>query len=96
MNARDNDGNTPLHLTALSPVYKMEVAHVLLKNGAHLDSRNNAGLSFKELLPGKLHKVVNEVQHTTLACLAARVVRKSCIPFEQSLPKALHSFVLQH
>jgi hypothetical protein len=96
VNARDNDGNTPLHLTALSPVYKMEVAHVLLKNGAHLDTVNNASLSFKELLPGKLYKVVNEVEHTTLACLAARVVRKNGIPFKQALPKALHSFVLQH
>ena len=68
VNATDNDGNTPLHLTAMSPVYKMEVVRVLLKNGAHLDARNNAGFSFKELyIPGELHKVVNEVQHTTLA-----------------------------
>lgn len=96
VNARDEDGNTPLHLIALSPIYKVDVAHVLLEYGAHLDAVNRAGLTFKDLLPNKLHTVVNEVQHTTLACLAARVLRKNSIPFESVVPSGLHSFILQH
>ncbi len=95
-NARDEDGNTPLHLTAQSVVCKVEMARVLLTHGAHLDAVNNAGLTFKNLLPEKLHTVVNEVQYTTLACLAARVVRKQMIPYERAIPKALHEFVAQH
>lgn len=96
VNAKDDDGNTPLHLAALSPVYRVEVVRVLLEYGAHLDAVNNAGLTFKELLPEKLHTVVNEVQYTTLACLAARVLRKNSIPFQRVVPKSLHKFVLQH
>lgn len=96
VNARDDDGNTPLHLVALSPVYNVEVAHVLLEHGAHLDAVNKAGLTFKDLLPAKLYTIVNEVQHTTLACLAARVLRKNSIAFEHVVPNALHQFVLQH
>ncbi|XP_065200687.1 protein fem-1 homolog CG6966 isoform X2 [Planococcus citri] len=96
VNAKDDDGNTPLHLVALSPVYKVDVAHVLLEHGAHLDAVNESGLAFKDLLPDKLHTVVNEVNHTTLACLAARVVRKNSIPFERVVPSGLHAFILQH
>lgn len=95
-NSTDEDGNTPLHLTALSPVHKLEIVHTLLEHGAHLDTVNNFGLTFKDLLSEKLHLIVNEVQYTTLACLAARVLRKNSIPFKKTVPIALHDFILQH
>lgn len=97
-NARDEHGNTPLHLVAASSNCQVDVARELLAHGAHLDAVNDRGETFKDLLAPvqKLHPIANEVRYTSLACLAARVVRRNRIPFENVIPEALHQFVLQH
>lgn len=97
-NVRDERGNTPLHLIAASSNCQADVARVLLAHGAHLDAVNDRGKTFKDLLTPvqKLHPIANEVQYTSLACLAARVVRRNRIPFENVIPTALYQFVLQH
>lgn len=97
-NARDERGNTPLHLIAASNDCLVEMAQVLLAHGAHLDAVNDRGKTFKDMLTSvqKLHSIANEVQYTSLACLAARVVRRNRIPFENVIPEALYEFVLQH
>lgn len=94
VNARDDDGNTALHLTGLSHAWPRDVAITLLENGAHIDTVNNEGKTF-EMLYGKfLYDTINPVKYTTLVCLAARVVRRT-YKLEQ-LPKHLQAFVQMH
>ncbi|XP_043261177.1 protein fem-1 homolog C isoform X2 [Colletes gigas] len=93
--ARDNDGNTALHLTALSRFWRPDLAIALLEAGAHIDTVNNEGKTFETLLYDKrLYDLVNPVKYTTLACLAARVVRRTYRI--ENLPKHLQAFVQMH
>ncbi|XP_053995584.1 protein fem-1 homolog CG6966 isoform X1 [Hylaeus anthracinus] len=93
--ARDNDGNTALHLAALSNLWRLDLANTLLEAGAHIDAVNNEGKTFEMLLSNKrLYDLVNPVKYTTLACLAARVVRRT--HRIEHLPKHLQAFVQMH
>ncbi|XP_015590859.1 protein fem-1 homolog CG6966 isoform X2 [Cephus cinctus] len=93
--ARDVDGNTALHLAALSHPWRPDLATALLDAGAHIDAVNKEGQTVETLLKDKyLYDAVNPLKYTTLACLAARVVRKTH-PLER-VPKHLLSFVQMH
>jgi len=95
-NSRDNDGNTPLHVSITNKPVKPVVIKTLLDHGAHFDLVNNNKRTFDSLLKGQpLHEIVNPVRHTTLSCLAARVVRKHELPLDQ-LPVTLQQFVVKH
>ena len=96
-NARDDDGNTPLHLAATSPCDPV-LTSVLLEHGAHLDLTNNDGDTFETLLQQPIHTVVNSVRHKTLACLAARTVRAHVRRehYSAHLPSTLIPFVDAH
>ncbi|XP_076179059.1 protein fem-1 homolog CG6966 isoform X2 [Ptiloglossa arizonensis] len=92
---KDNDGNTALHLIALSQFWGIDFAITLLEAGAHIDTVNNEGKTFQMLLRNKvLYNLINPVKYITLACLAARVVRKT-YRIEQ-VPKYFQSFVEMH
>jgi len=96
VDARDNDGNTPLHAAACNKPAKPGVIQSLLQNGAHFDLVNNDKKTFFNLLKGTpLHEITNSAVHSSLACLAARVVRKHDLELE-SLPVTLQAFVLNH
>jgi len=96
VNARDNDGNTALHAAALNKPAKAAVIQSLLQHGAHFDLVNNDKKSFFHLLKGiPLHELTNSARHTSLACLAARVVRKQDLD-TSSLPATLQQFVETH
>ena len=95
VNARNDDGNTALHIAARKPV-DAEVIQSLLQNGAHYDMVNNEKKTFYDLLQGTpLHEITNLAAHSRLACLAARVVRKHDLELD-SLPLTLKDFVLKH
>ncbi|XP_031836407.1 protein fem-1 homolog CG6966 isoform X2 [Nomia melanderi] len=95
VNSTDFDGNTPLHLAALSQMWQRDVVIALLEAGAHIDAVNNDDESFETLLRNKhLYHSVNPVKYTTLACLAARVVKKTYSV--DQIPKHLQSFVEMH
>jgi len=67
-----------------------------LQHGAHFDLVNNDKKTFFNLLKGTpLHEITNSAVHSSLACLAARVVRKEDLEIE-SLPVTLQAFVLNH
>ncbi|XP_029044530.1 protein fem-1 homolog CG6966 isoform X2 [Osmia lignaria lignaria] len=93
--ARDNDGNTALHLAAVSHFRRPDLAVTLLEAGAHIDTVNNEGKTFEMLLRDKrLYDSVCPVKYTTLTCLAARVVKRT---YElEDVPKHLRAFVQMH
>merc|ERR1712045_776417 len=95
-NAVDNEGNTPLHASALNKPAKAAVIQSLLQHGAHFDLVNNDKKPFFSLLKGTpLHEVTNSARHTTLSCLAATVVRKHGLD-TSNLPSTLQQFVETH
>lgn len=95
-NAMDHEGNTPLHTAAASKPAKQIVIQTLLDSGAHFDHVNKEKRSFPHLLKGQaLHEIANPVRHTTLGCLAARVVRSAGLD-PSSLPANLQLFVQKH
>lgn len=93
--ARDNDGNTALHLSAMLHPWRPILSVDLLDAGAHLDEVNNDGKTFQMLLCNKeLYDSICPLKYTTLACLAARVVRKT--QKITSVPAHLRVFVGMH
>ncbi|XP_066963890.1 protein fem-1 homolog A-like [Macrobrachium rosenbergii] len=97
--APDYTGNTPLHILAKNIDCSREMTLALLSAGAHLDALNDKGHSFQSLraLRGQqLHEVVNPVPHTSLQCLAARVIRQHGISYEAVLHPRLTRFVDIH
>ncbi|XP_033224335.1 protein fem-1 homolog CG6966 isoform X2 [Belonocnema kinseyi] len=93
--ARDSDGNTALHLAALSQPWRTDLATTLLEAGAHLDAVNNEGKTFEMLLNDKTRfNSVNPLKYTSLTCLAARVVWRTQ-PIDR-VPKHLRNFVQMH
>lgn len=95
MTAKDCDGNTALHLVALSQPGSTELAKALLEAGAHLDAVNKEGKTYKMLLNNKIRFAdINPLKYTTLTCLAARVVRRT--QPVHNVPKHLQHFVQMH
>lgn len=92
--AHDNDGNTALHLAALSRPWRPDLAIALLDAGAHLDTVNKDGSTFQMLLCDKRrYDSIYPVKYITLACLAARVIKKTQII---KVPAHLRTFVEMH
>ncbi|VVC30501.1 Hypothetical protein CINCED_3A007650 [Cinara cedri] len=89
-NARDDEGNTPLHLVAAKDSL---IIQLLLGSGAHYDAVNAAGRTFCDMRKATPH---NPLYHTSLACHAARVIRKNRIPFVGHIPVTLYEFVEKH
>lgn len=89
-NARDDEGNTPLHLVAADDLMTIKL---LLGGGAHYDAVNAAGNTFCNMHQATPH---NPLCHTSLACHAARAIRKNCIPFIGHIPVTLYEFVEKH
>jgi len=95
-NAVDSEGNTALHTAALNKPAKPAVIQALLDHGAHFDRVNNDKKAFANLLNKQpLHEIANCVRHTSLACLAARVVRSENLD-TAPLPATLRTFVTTH
>ncbi|XP_020292447.1 protein fem-1 homolog CG6966 isoform X2 [Pseudomyrmex gracilis] len=97
--AKDNDGNTALHLAALFPslgrTWHWNLATDLLDAGAHIDTVNNNGKTFKDLLNDEeRYNMIRPVKYITLACLAARVVKKT--QNINRVPHHLRAFVEMH
>lgn len=96
-NAKDEDGNTPLHLAAMAKPCPAQLAQTLLENGAHIDLVNNDGETFSSLLKGQqVHELVNVAKYTSLSCAAARVIKQFKIPYKGAVPAALESFIACH
>ncbi|XP_034230076.1 protein fem-1 homolog CG6966 [Thrips palmi] len=99
VNAKDEDGNTPLHASGSFHDFSQHLPRILLAHGAHLDYVNNYGNTLEDLLAKRgqpLNRIVNPMQYTRLTCLAARVIQKHKLQYVGIVPKSLESFVQNH
>ncbi|XP_076179303.1 protein fem-1 homolog CG6966-like isoform X1 [Ptiloglossa arizonensis] len=94
VNARDEEGNTLLHLSAMSLYRHPHIALGLLEAGTHIDIVNNKSKTFEMFHDKHYYYMVNPLKYTTLACLAARVVKKT--HRMEAVPKFLRDFVEMH
>ena len=91
VNARDRDGNTPLHLLVFSQKndVHIELCQLLLGYNADVDIANNA----KQMACSYL---ANAFDCITLQCLTARALRANGIEYSKSLPSCIVEFVDKH
>jgi len=95
LTARDDEGNTPLHVAGRLKSCSPELVQTLMRNGAHLDEANNNHQTFADLVPDPLSKYVDPKPYITLKCLAAKVVSKMTVGADQ-MPRELAAFVDRH
>lgn len=96
-NARDEEGNTPLHLAAMARPCPPALAKILLEKGAHIDLVNNNGDTFASLLRGQqVHELVNSAKYTRLSCAAARIIQQFKIPYKGIVTPTLEKFIACH
>lgn len=97
VNARDVEGNTPLHLATNNKHCQTDVIKFLLRHSAHLDMRNDEGRTPVELLRGvAIHDVVSPLDYISLQCLTARVIIKHNIRYKGHVPLKVESFIEMH
>ena len=97
VNARDDEGNTALHVAGESKSScSPELVLSLLKNGAHVDEVNKAKKTFLDVTSVPLSSIVDPMPYLTLKCLAARVVSRKGVPYKGIVPATLESFVERH
>lgn len=99
MSARDDDGNTPLHLAATANPTDPALLTTLLDNGAHIDAVNGDNETMETLLKNRLHhSLLNPIKYKTLACLAAKALTKHTKKeyYLDQIPKTLVPFVQVH
>ena len=80
-----------VNLSPQKQIKYKEIGKLLMEYGAHWNTRSSSGHFAYEALP-----CVNIMCHITLACLAARVVRKENIHHRYELPAILEQFVSLH
>ncbi|ESO07760.1 hypothetical protein HELRODRAFT_170308 [Helobdella robusta] len=92
---RDKFGNTALHLASCSD--SREVIELLLKSGAHICTTNFRSQTASDMLKSlHMHNIVPLLKHTTLQCLASKVIRDHKIKYKGEVPAKLENFVELH
>ncbi|XP_029427158.1 protein fem-1 homolog C [Rhinatrema bivittatum] len=96
VNIRDSDNNSPLHIAALNN--HPDIMNLLIKSGSHFDSKNSLKQTAIDLLDEKemAKNLIQPINHTTLQCLAARVIVKHNLYYKEQIPEKMENFVLLH
>lgn len=97
--AKDDEGNTPLHLAAGADPPDPTLITTLLRHGAHIDSVNAEKKTMESILRRRMHpSIVNPVKYKSLACLAAKSLAQNTKKdyYVDQLPKSLIPFVEDH
>ena len=104
VNSSDEDGNTPLHVAAENILLQQDdkvgkemakVIQELLNAHAHIDARNNEGQMAGTNLSTVWFKI-KLLNHVSLKCLAARVIKEHKIPYKGEVPVSLIPFIEMH
>ncbi|XP_033125212.1 protein fem-1 homolog C-like [Anneissia japonica] len=100
-NATDTNKSTPLHVIASDVKTERNIWHdiilLLLKHDAHYDTRNNQGMTAKDLANKKdVEWDWCHVKLTTLQCLAATVIVRHSIPYKGTVTPDLEKFICMH
>jgi len=99
VNARDEQGNTPLHVAADPKSCSANLVKKLLNCGAHLDEKNDEGETFDSISKEKVRCFVDPMPFITLKCLAATAVSELGLLNNiksSEVPEELKSFVRNH
>ena len=103
VNAPDKNHNTPLHIIAkcadtvsdFDTLY--ETLMVLIANGAHIDFCNTDDNTAIDVATTDVVKdILNAHRQISLKCLAARIVKRHGIHYEDVLPDELQEYVKLH
>ncbi|MBN3286192.1 FEM1C protein, partial [Polyodon spathula] len=96
LNCRDEDNNSPLHIAAFNN--HPDIMNLLISSGTHFDSTNSFKQTACDLLDEKevAKNLIQPINHTTLQCLAARVIVKHSLIYRGQIPQKLEAFVLLH
>ena len=96
VNVRDSDDNSPLHIAALNN--HPDIMNLLIKSGAHFDATNLHKQTASDLLDEKeiAKSLIQPINHTTLQCLAARVIVTHRVHYKGHIPEKLEAFVSLH
>ncbi|XP_028661105.1 protein fem-1 homolog C [Erpetoichthys calabaricus] len=96
VNCRDDDNNSPLHVAAFNN--QPDIMNLLIASGAHFDSTNSFKQTACDLLDEKevAKNLIQPINHTTLQCLAARVIVKHNLFYRGQIPQKLEAFVILH
>ncbi|EPQ02155.1 Protein fem-1 like protein C [Myotis brandtii] len=88
--------NSPLHIAALNN--HPDIMNLLIKSGAHFDATNLHKQTASDLLDEKeiAKNLIQPINHTTLQCLAARVIVNHRIYYKGHIPEKLETFVSLH
>ncbi|KAK7933198.1 hypothetical protein WMY93_004094 [Mugilogobius chulae] len=87
---------SPLHIAASNG--HPDIMNLLISSGTHFDSTNAFQQTAMDLLDEKeqARNAIQPINHTTLACLAARVIVKHSLRYRGNIPEKLEAFVLLH
>ena len=107
VNAQDKRKNTPLHVVSSCASMICDVADdqdtlhkimtCLIENGAHLDARNeDCKMAMEVSKCSHADTILKTHSRINLACLAARVVKHSELPYRDLVPSCLHEFIELH
>lgn len=98
-NARNKDGETPLHIYLRHSnnlcMPATDTVILLRRHGAHIDICDEYGVSL--FTSAKLVGIkIDLVKDCSLMCLAAHVILRHRVPYEDDLPSSLIDFVKMH
>lgn len=95
LNIIDLFGNTPLHLLFKQTVFNSNWADYLLDHGAHLDVRNEKGLTPLQVCTDKSIQSRYRMKHLTLQCLCAQLIAEKKID-QGVLSRDVQRFIRRH
>ncbi|KAG5898102.1 hypothetical protein JTB14_027459 [Gonioctena quinquepunctata] len=99
INARNEQGFSPLHISTLTYNYSDWLVKLLLQYGAHIDQPSSTGKIPLEFIKDiNLHHQTDiyVLNYLSLKCLCATVIAKNKIQYRNQIPKTLEKWVRLH
>ncbi|XP_019875866.1 protein fem-1 homolog CG6966 isoform X2 [Aethina tumida] len=99
VNARNDGGNTPLHIASLPTNYTEWLIKLLLRYGAHIDQPNCQGDTPAHEIYINTKNTDSDIQildYMRLTCICATAVVKYGINYQGQVPKTLENFIHMH